>query len=173
MTENLHSPIDHIKAKPWFTTDTDAVPPHIDDIAEKLIVNFNKSPFSNLCGIRYFYENGEMLARVEANPNLIGNVTFNILHGGVAATILDTIGGLVGIFEIYKRNQGALEEQHKKALRLATVDLRIDYLAPGRGKQFIATAQIIRMGRKGCTTRMMLVNELDKPIAHGLASYAF
>lgn len=145
----------------------------LDDIGYRLAEVMNHSPFVAFTGIRFAYDNGEMIGRVEARSELVGNTNFNILHGGMSATILDTIGGLVGMFEIYKRHQGTFEEQTKKVKRLATVDLRVDYLAPGRGKAFIATAEVIRIGRKGCTTRMMLVNDEGKPIAHGIASYAF
>ncbi|MBL8323162.1 MAG: hypothetical protein JNJ93_12955, partial [Acinetobacter sp.] len=53
------------------------------------------------------------------------------------------------------------------------VDMRVDYLAPGRGKYFIARAETLRLGRKGCTMRMTLVNDEDKPIATAIASYAY
>lgn len=146
---------------------------NIDEIGERLAMVMNHSPFVAFTGLKFGYENGELLGRVALKPELIGNPNFQILHGGMTATILDTIGGLVGMFEIYKRGQGTFDEQTKKVKRLATVDLRIDYLAPGRGKQFIATAEVIRMGRKGCTTTMLLVNDEGKKIAHGIASYAF
>lgn len=147
--------------------------PDLDELSEKLVMAFNHCPYIRHSGMKFYYEQGEMIGRVEANENLIGNVAFNILHGGVAATILDSIGGLVGMHEIYRRNQGTFAEQVKKVGRLATVDLRIDYLAPGRGKIFIATAEVIRMGRKGHTARMLLVNDTGTPIAVGIASYAF
>ncbi|BDE24908.1 hypothetical protein OCUAc20_34080 [Acinetobacter baumannii] len=56
---------------------------------------------------------------------------------------------------------------------MATVDMRVDYLAPGRGKYFIARAEVLRLGRKGCTMRMTMVNDEDKAIAAGIASYAY
>ncbi len=43
--------------------------------------------------------------------------------------------------------------------------MRVDYLAPGRGKYFIARAEVLRLGRKGCTMRMTMVNDEDKAIA--------
>lgn len=51
--------------------------------------------------------------------------------------------------------------------------MRVDYLAPGRGKYFIARAEVLRLGRKGCTMRMTMVNDEDKQIAAGIASYAY
>ncbi len=147
--------------------------PSLEEIAERLVEVFNRSPYIAHSGMTFYYENGEMVGKIQLNQNLIGNVAFQILHGGVAATILDSIGGLVGMFEIYRRNQETFDEQTRKVSRLATVDLRIDYLAPGRGKEFIATAEVIRMGRKGHTARMLLTNQEGKPIAVGIASYAF
>lgn len=49
----------------------------------------------------------------------------------------------------------------------------MDYLAPGRGKYFTARAETLRLGRKGCTMRMTLVNDEHKAIATAIASYAY
>ena len=76
--------------------------------------------------------------------------------------------------ELYKRAEpDMLAETLKKVSRLATVDMRVDYLAPGRGQYFIAKAEVLRMGRKGCTMRMTMVNDEGKAIATGIASYAY
>jgi len=39
----------------------------------------------------------------EMQPELVGNVAFQILHGGVAATMLDSIGGVVAMEQLYRR----------------------------------------------------------------------
>ena len=105
---------------------------------------------------------------------MIGNVAFQILHGGVAATVLDSIGGIVAMGELYKRAEATeLTDAIKKVTRLATVDMRVDYLAPGRGQHYIARAEVLRLGRKGCTMRMTMVNDENKAIATAIASYAF
>ena len=51
--------------------------------------------------------------------------------------------------------------------RLGTIDLRVDYLRPGRGNEFIATAHIIRAGSKVTVARMELHNEEGTHIAFG------
>lgn len=147
--------------------------PSIDVLGQQLANIMSQSPFVAHTFTTYHYEAGKVYGKVKSNPDLIGNPNFEILHGGMTATLLDTIGGLEGMLEIYRRDQGTFEEQTKKIKRMATVDLRVDYLAPGRGHEFMVTAEVIRMGRKGCTTRMMLVNDEEKLIAHGIASYAF
>lgn len=60
------------------------------------------------------YEAGEIRCYVQADASLVGNVRYNILHGGVAATMLDSIGGVIGMLEIYKRGEGSFAEQVKK-----------------------------------------------------------
>ena len=146
----------------------------IDVVLKQLCHAFNHSPY---------FQHNQMLMRVvdrkieayiEMQPFMVGNVAFEILHGGVAATILDSVGGIVAMAELYKKAEAnELADTIKKVTRLATLDMRVDYLAPGRGRYFIARAETLRLGRKGCTMRMTLTNDEDKPIATAIASYAF
>jgi uncharacterized protein (TIGR00369 family) len=55
--------------------------------------------------------------------------------------------------------------------RLSTIDLRTDFLRPGRGKLFIATAKIIRSGNKVAVARMEMHNEQGDHIAFGTGTY--
>ena len=135
---------------------------------------FNASPFYQYCGMQMRVVDGQIEAYVEMQKDLIGNVAFQTLHGGVAATILDSIGGITAMGELYKKaSPEDMQETSKKVSRLATVDMRVDYLAPGRGKYFTARAETLRLGRKGCTMRMTLINDEAKPIATAIASYAY
>ena len=54
---------------------------------------------------------------------------------------------------------------------MSTIDIRVDYLLPGRGEVFTAKAHIIRRGSKVAVTRMQLTNEKDELIALGTATY--
>jgi uncharacterized protein (TIGR00369 family) len=60
----------------------------------------------------------------------------------------------------------------KRLERTGTIDMRVDYLRPGRGELFTATARIIRHGNKVAVTRMELRNETGEQIALGTATYA-
>ena len=55
--------------------------------------------------------------------------------------------------------------------RCGTIDLRVDFLRPGRGKTFIASATIIRSGNKVAVARMELHNEEGTHIAFGTGTY--
>ena len=55
--------------------------------------------------------------------------------------------------------------------KMSTIDMRTDYLRPGRGQEFSATAQVIRSGNKVCVCRMELHNEAGVHIALGTGTY--
>lgn len=146
----------------------------LDLVLEQLCHTFNHSPFFSHNSMTMRVVDQQIEGYIEMQPHMIGNMAFQILHGGVAATLLDSVGGIVAMGELYKRAEPEhLPETIKKVTRLATVDMRVDYLSPGRGKFFIARAETLRLGRKGCTMRMTLVNDEDKAIATAIASYAF
>jgi uncharacterized protein (TIGR00369 family) len=146
----------------------------IDVVLNQLAHAFNSSPFFQHNGMSMRVIDQQIEAYVEMQDFMIGNMAFQILHGGLAATVLDSVGGIVAMAELYKKAvPETLADTIKKVSRLATVDMRVDYLAPGRGQHFIARAETLRLGRKGCTMRMTMVNDEEKPIATAIASYAF
>lgn len=142
-------------------------------IHKQLCKAYNQSPFVKFIGMKMRVEDGQIKGFIDMEANLIGNVAFKILHGGVAATMLDSIGGIVAMAEIYKSGKGELADRIRQVTRLATTDMRVDYLAPGRGNYFIATAETLRLGRKGCTMRMNVHNDEQKLIATGIATYVY
>lgn len=103
---------------------------------------------------------------------IIGNPLQKILHGGVTASALDLAGGIVAAANIINTLEDLSPEKiHQSLSKLGTIDLRTDFLRPGRGQEFIATAQIIRSGNKVAVARMELHNELGDHIAFGTGTY--
>lgn len=147
---------------------------NIELILQQLCIAFNTSPFFSHNNMIMRVVDGHIEGYFEMQAHLIGNVEFQILHGGVAATMLDSMGGVIAMSELYKRSTAEnFNETSRKVGRLATLDMRVDYLAPGRGKFFITTAEVLRMGRKSCAMRMTLRNDEDTIIAVGIASYSY
>jgi uncharacterized protein (TIGR00369 family) len=94
------------------------------------------------------------------------------LHGGVISAMIDIIGGTVVAWKMLKEMEGQpLPELAKKFKNMSTVDLRVDYLRPGKGKMFTATASVLRTGKKLAVTRMELYNEKQCLIAVGTGTY--
>ncbi|HEY4713158.1 MAG TPA: thioesterase family protein [Aquirhabdus sp.] len=175
-SQHTESNTDH-KSKQWTgainlaLASADVFPAEI--IFNQLCNAYNKSPFFHHCGMMMRVMDGQIQGVIDMNNSLIGNIVFEILHGGVAATMLDSIGGIVAMAEIYRSGKGELADRIRQVTRLATTDMRVDYLAPGRGIQFIATAEVLRLGRKGCTMRMNLHNNESKLIATAIATYVY
>lgn len=95
-----------------------------------------------------------------------------ILYGGVIAAVIDIIGGTIVSWSRLKDIQEQpLQEQVKRLKDIGTVDLRVDYLRPGKGKEFTATASVLRTGKKIVVTRMELHNEEQRLIAVGIGTY--
>ncbi len=132
--------------KSWTGSVQDGSEINIDRIFDKLTQAFNSSPFFQHAGMQMRVVDGQIEAYIDMQDFMIGNVAYQILHGGVAATILDSIGGITAMGELYKKaTLDDIDEVGKKASRLATVDMRLDYLAPGRGQYFTARAETLRL----------------------------
>ncbi len=157
----------------WTGDISEALFEDFDQVLQSLCDTFSASPFMQHLGMQFNVVNSEIQGLIDMTPDLIGNTHFRILHGGATAAVLDSIGGIAAMAEIYRRREGLIEEQRKKVARLATTDMRVDYLSPGRGEYFIATAEVMRLGRKGCTMRMDLHNNEGKAIAIATAVYAY
>ena len=61
--------------------------------------------------------------------------------------------------------------EHPLVLKGGTIDLRIDYLRPGKGNNFVASGTILRAGKKVAAVRTELRNEQDELIAVGIGIY--
>jgi len=133
----------------------------------------NKMPFNQLLGLKITHFNSEKSeVRFVWQDKLIGNPMQKILHGGVTASALDLAGGVVAAANIIEQLGETTPEEIQQSLRkLGTIDLRTDFLRPGRGDEFIATAQIIRSGSKVAVARMELHNEQGDHIAFGTGTY--
>ncbi len=127
-------------------------------------------PFNKLLGLKV--ESVDPAAakfRFDMRPDLIGNARRQILHGGVIASVLDVVAGFaIHLAVITQRAEGGHESHFPT---IGTIDLRVDYLRPGRGNHFIATGRVVRLGNRVAVAHMELVNDGGELIATGGAAY--
>ena len=124
--------------------------------------------FNKLLGLRV--ESFDVEApklRFDMRPELVGNPSRQILHGGVISATLDVAGG----FAIMLSLVGESPVTPTSFPNMGTIDLRVDYLRPGRGKHFIATARIVRKGSRIAVVHMELHNDTGELIATGGGAY--
>lgn len=133
----------------------------------------DRIPFNHLLGLQVQELSAEKVSMLMPMKNeLIGNYIHSILHGGAIATVLDVVGGAMAMIGALGRNQHLpMAERMSKQSRLGTIDLRVDYLRPGRGESFTATAVLLRSGNKVAVVRAELHANDGTLIAVGTGTY--
>ncbi|MCP4628736.1 MAG: thioesterase family protein [bacterium] len=134
---------------------------------------YGNLPFNRLLGLKVeFLEIERAGFSFSMKNELIGNTVHGILHGGVISTVLDTTGGMTATGSALERMRNhSKDEIIKWIARVGTIDMRVDYLRPGRGSQFHSTGTVMRTGRRVAVTRMELKNQENKLIAVGTGNY--
>ena len=144
--------------------DVSSIEPEIGRTFEQMI------PFNRVLGLKIdSLDPKTPRLRFDMRPELVGNPVRQILHGGVISATLDVVGGLaIALASLAKK---AEETPARQFPNIGTIDLRIDYLRPGRGKFFIASGRVVRLGGRVAVAHLELVNDTGDQIATGSAAY--
>lgn len=132
--------------------------------SSKALVHFleQEIPFNKFMGLRVeLAENGLARLFLPYRPEFTGDARRPALHGGILSTLIDTCGG-VAVWTLCKVDD-----------RIATIDMRVDYLRPAPQADLIAEAKVRLMGNRvgNAQTRIFRREEPDKIIAEGRAVY--
>ena len=125
-------------------------------------------PFNSLLGLKVESLDPAKL-RFDMRPDLIGNARRSILHGGVISAVLDVAAGFAIHLAVIRQRAESAHESHFPTI--GTIDLRVDYLRPGRGHHFVATARVVRLGNRVAVAHTELENDAGELIATGGAAY--
>ena len=100
-------------------------------------------------------------ARLPCRPEFLGDVENQLIHTGVVTTLIDSICGI------------ALLAHIGKPTRIATLDLRVDYLRPSRpGKDLWCRAECYRLTEQIAFLRASVwQNDPAAPVASCLAAF--
>jgi uncharacterized protein (TIGR00369 family) len=110
--------------------------------------------------------------RFDMRDELVGHFLYGRLHGGVTSAVLDATGGFALMCALaFKHPDESSDQVLHRFSKLGTIDMRIDYLRPGLGKHFIASAVVNRLGGRIGSTQMALHNDSGELIATGAAAY--
>ena len=105
-------------------------PTILRQVCEELI------PFNKFLGVKMTQaERGKIRLELPWREELVGDPVKAALHGGVISMLADTAGGMA----VWSALEAA-------AARVSTIDLRIDYLRPGRLERLVADAEVVRVG---------------------------
>ena len=151
----------------------------LEKIKDKVIFETIKNkythsiPYHELLGLKvskFDFESAEITLLIK--NELLGNVSRGFLHGGVTASVLDSIGGLVAIGDFIANNKEKSSDYLKNSINhMGTIDIRVDYLLPGEGKMYTANGKVIRAGKRVTVCRMEMLNDKNECIALGAGTY--
>jgi uncharacterized protein (TIGR00369 family) len=129
--------------------------------------------FNQLLGLKVeFPETGSARLRVEMRKELQGHAMSQRLHGGVTASVLDTMGGLAITCAICeKHSEESTAQIMNRFVKIGTIDLRIDFLQVGVGQFFVASAKVLRLGGRIASVQMSLDSDDGTLVATGSGSY--
>lgn len=131
----------------------------IKKIAEELI------PIHKFLGLKIIeLQKGYVKVKVPYRKEVVGDIRRNHWHGGMLATVMDSVGGIVG--STYSNSTKD---------KMATIDLRVDYLTAAKDKAIIVEGELVRLGKRIMVTRMKtyMEDEEEKLIAEGKGVYSF
>lgn len=111
-------------------------------------------PLHQFLGVQ-FQEVREGYARLlmPFRPGVVGEPREQRWHGGMIATALDAVGGAAAMTSLASFDD-----------RVATIDMRVDYLRPSGPRDLIAEGELIRSGKSIIVARMWAYHPDDKEI---------
>lgn len=118
-------------------------------------------PFHRFLGLELIEasaEAGTITLAVTARADFSRSDEIVELHGGVIASLIDIAGDYAVALKV---GQG-----------VPTINLRVDYLRPGRGRKAFAKARIIRCGRTIGTVDIEVTDENGTLFAIGRGTYS-
>jgi uncharacterized protein (TIGR00369 family) len=137
------------------------------DIFEQHIV------FNQLLGLKIAsVRPGDVRGTVAMRPELVGHAAYGRLHGGVISSVLDAMGALaLMVAQAERHPHETVDQVTHRYVKLATIDLRVDFLRQGQGLHFIATAEVSRLGGRVGSTQMRLHNDEGTLVSTAAAAY--
>ncbi len=119
-------------------------------------------PFNSFLGMRVrLLEHGHARLLLPFRKEFIGDSRRPALHGGLISTLVDTCGGLAAWTCCAPDD------------KIATVDMRVDYLLPGPAADIEARAHVERLGNRVAVVSCLVLPAQgeEKTIAVGRAVY--
>lgn len=120
-------------------------------------------PFNHYLGIEITEVSaGYVRFTLPFRPEFVGDPRRAALHGGVTAVLIDAAGG-AAVWTLVDLGE-----------RVSTIDMRVDYLAPGRLEPLVAEARVQRKGSQVAVVNIRVYHPTTpaETVADGKAVYS-
>lgn len=102
-------------------------------------------------------DDGRVIARMPIRPQVLNPL--GIVHGGVTATLADSVMGY------------AVWQQYHGQRAAVSVEVKTTYISPGRGKELIAEANILRAGSTLAYAECRIRDDRGRLVAAATGTY--
>ncbi|MDE1462543.1 thioesterase family protein [Spartinivicinus poritis] len=145
----------------------------LPEIKAAVMSFIDKVPFNQLVGMKITNVTPNLVEmHLPMKEDLIGNYITGILHGGVISSMIDVSGGAMALVGAFRKLEHVdIQERIQRLARVSTIDLRVDYLRPGRGESFYVSSTLLRSGNKVAVTRSEFYNNRNDLCAVGTGTY--
>lgn len=135
----------------------------LQEKVELIKYTFEESiPMHKFLGLKIeLLEESFVRIQVPFRKELAGDFRNNRWHGGVIATVMDSVGGVIGAMHFT-----SLQD------KISTIDLRVDYLRGAEPEAIMVEGKIVRFGNRILVARMKAFQN-DLLIAEGNGVYNF
>jgi len=111
-----------------------------------------KIPMAKFIGVKVLeIDEGYVKLLFPYREEFIGDPRSKRLHGGYTATAIDLAGGVAAMTYMTSPDDD-----------VATIDMRIDYLRPGKAKEIIAEGIVLSKRRRSIVTEMKIYHSDDE-----------
>jgi uncharacterized protein (TIGR00369 family) len=118
-------------------------------------------PFNRFLGVRLASVDraaGRLGTSLELRPEFVGNALRDMPHGGVVSALIDATAGAAAALSL---------DDLSLADRVATIDMRVDYLRAARGASLHADAEVMRTGHRVVVVRTVVHDDDGELVALG------
>ena len=109
-----------------------------------------------MTGMRFdIVEHGRVIMSLQTRPDFTN--TLDTVHGGITATLLDSVMG------------NAVHSTLPARVSYTTLELKVNFIRPARtdGLILIATGSVLHVGRRTATAEGRVLDEYGNLVAHG------
>lgn len=140
--------------------------------AEVIEMIEQRTPWQKAMGVRVERLLPDLVLRLDWRPEFAGHPLLPRMHGAVVASVLDILGGACFMMAIAQKHPAEdFEQVMQRVLRVATIDLRVDFLRAATGSSFRASSEITRLGGRVGSAQMRLHDDEDRLVATACGSY--
>ncbi len=118
-------------------------------------------PMNRFLGLKlenFDMDTGDVTTRLEMRPEYLGNARRAMPHGGLISFLIDATAGASAALSL---------DDYSLIDRVATIDMRVDYLKPAKGGVLLTSSTVMRPGNRIINVRSEISDEVGTLVALG------